>query len=362
MWILARLIILIGGFYIRYTNVFRKRFNFDKKQANIFYGVLESKHKGKIVEYCLAVPIETDTVFKISREHKTNRFLKAVGFASEIQTGDMDFDERYYIGSDHFHFNHALRKDPAIRQLIHDLIAIHFKNDSIVCDGRALYVKSKTTIFETERTVEMLEKLSEKIKPIAQASKFQAYKDPFIFKLLVFESMLFALAGYALEALFEYVITDQYVLVNSAGVFIPGTITGLIIIAALMAIFFKFFQESSRSHFILIGNILFLLIGAPLWGTKTFIDLNQSLDKSAMQSRIIRIERKQIQVHRSRKGGKSYTYHWHYSDPQGYGQGDSMKVTLAVFNSANEGENVEIKTRKGAFDYPYRISVNNIEL
>lgn len=362
MWILARLIILIGGFYIRYTNIFRKRFKFDQQHSNISYSVLESKHNGKIIEYCLAVPIETDTVFKISKENETNRFLKSVGFASEIQTGDMAFDDRYYIGSDHFHFNHALRKDPAIRELIHDLIVVHLMNESIICDGRALYIKSKTTIIEYERTIEMLQKLSEKIKPIAQTSKFQAYKDPFIFKLLIFESVLFALGCYAFEAFFEYLMTDQYVMVDSFGIFAPGTITGLIIIGALIAVFFKFFRESSRSHFILIGNIVFLLIGAPFWGTKTFLDLNQSLDKSQVQSQTIHIERKEIQVHRSRKGGKSYTYHWYYSDQQGYGDNDSMKVALDVFNSVNEGDNVEIKTRKGAFNYPYRISINNIQL
>lgn len=363
MWILARLIILIGGFYLRYTNIFRKRFKFDQKlSSDISYSILESKYKGKIAEYCLAVPIETDTVFEITRENKTNHFLKSVGFTSEIQTGDVAFDDQYYIGSDHFHFNRALRNDPAIRQLIHDIVADNWMLESIICDGRALYVKSSSVIIEYERAVEMLHQLSEKIKPIAQTSKFQAYKDPFIFKLLIFESLLFALGCYAFESFFEYLITDQFILVDSFEVFAPGTITGLIIIGALIVTLFKFFRESSRSHFILVGNLVFLLMGAPFWGTKTFVDLNQSWDKSPVQRQTIHIDRKEIREHRSRKGGRSYTYHWYYSDLQGYGESDSMKVSYSVFNSANEGDSVEIKTRNGAFNYSYRLSINNIKL
>lgn len=52
MWILARLIILVGGFYLRYINFFRKRFEFTKTlPSNIAYAVYEFKHKGKVTEF-----------------------------------------------------------------------------------------------------------------------------------------------------------------------------------------------------------------------------------------------------------------------------------------------------------------------
>lgn len=65
MWILARLIILTGGFYLRYANVFRHRFKFEhflpsqKKFATVTW-----QHKGKVTMYWVSVPVETDTVFK----------------------------------------------------------------------------------------------------------------------------------------------------------------------------------------------------------------------------------------------------------------------------------------------------------
>lgn len=362
MWILARLIILFGGFYIRYANVFRRRFDFKATLVSgTAYSVVHSKHKGKTVGYFLAVPLESDTVFKITKENETNRLLKSVGFASEIQTGDVAFDGQYYIGSDHLLFNQALRGDPAIRKLIHDIIMSNHIIDSIVCDGHALYVQGKSEIYPHDDVVEMLQKLSEKIKPIAHTSKFQAYKDPFIFKLLIFESVVYALTGYAVEAFMEHMFTDMYKLVTPFRIFIPGTLTGLALVAVLFVLFFKFFRESARSHLVFVVNLVVLLCGTPFWGTKTFVDLNYYLDKSPVITESIEILRKQVRVHRSRKGGTSYTYHWYTNTPEGVGS-DGIQVSRDVYESANEGDNVEIKTRKGAMGYPYRTSMNNIEL
>lgn len=362
MWILFRIVILCAGFYLRYANVFRKRFDFKAKlHSRTGYSIVDSKHKGKTVEYCLAVELKSDTVFKISRETKANRILKAAGFASEIQTGDTAFDGQYYVGSDHRIFNQALCGDSTIRNLIHDIITKNPSVDSIICDGQALYVTSKTEIDPHDDIVEMLQKFSEKIKSFASTSRFQAYNDPYFYKLLVFESVFWALLGYAFEAYIELMIADRLVLYSPFKVFIPGFVTGLAIAGLLGFLFFKFFQDSARSHYILIGNLTLVLIGSPFWGTKTFVDLNRLFDKSAVQAETIRIVRKEVRVHRSNKGGTSYTYHFHLSTPDASGR-KALQVSTDVFASAEQGNEVEIKSRSGAFGYPYRISVNNIEL
>ena len=362
MWIIIRLVVLVAGFLIRYTNIFRKKFKFSTPlQSGKMYAVQTSTHKGKVVAYYLGVELETDTVFEITRESSFNRFLKSVGFASEIQTGDIAFDEKFYVGSDHFHFNRALREDPVIRGLIHDIVAKSYLVESIICDGHTLYIKSKAVIEPHVELVQMLHELGEKIKPIAKTSKFQAYKDPFIFKLLIFESVLFALMFYAFEVFIEMVMVDQYSLVTPFKAYIPGTITGLIIVGILTAVFYKFFRESARSHFVFIANAFILLFSMPFWGTKTFIDFNRSLDKSPVSTEKIVVERKEIVVTRSRKGGKNYTYYWHYRLPYA-DSSERLSVPRDIYNSVSENDEVEIKMRNGAFDYPYRISINNIEL
>lgn len=362
MWIIIRIIILIGGFLIRYANVFRKRFKFEAKlNSGTAYSVEHSKHKGKTTEYCLAVELESDTVFEITKESEFNRILKNVGFASEIQTGDAAFDGQYYIGSDHLLFNQALRADPAIRKLINDIIVSSQVIKAIICDGKSLYIKSKSEIYPHDEIVEMLHKLSEKIKPIANTSKFQAYKDPYIAKLVIFESVLLALLFYAFEAFFEHMMVDQFSLANPIKIFVPGFMTGLAIVGVLGFFFFKMFRESARSHILLIGNLVILLVGTPFWGTKTFVDLNQALDKSTVSSETVEIMRKEIRVHKSSKGGRSYTYHWYVNTPEG-ASSDGMKVPYDVYVTAEQGDHVEIKSRKGAFGYPYRASINNVEL
>lgn len=363
MWIIIRLAALSIGFLVRYLNLFRKRFSFNEMLASgEKYGLIKSTHKGNLIGYYIGVPLETDTIFEISRELGTHTYLKSIGLIGEIQTGDTEFDEKYYIGSDHYYFNRALRADPAIRKLIHQLMDNSYSISSIICDGHALYINSKLVIDPPDTIVKLLQPLAEKIKLVAQTSKFSSYKDPYVYKLLIFESILFALVFYAFEVFFEHTIFSKFYLESPYKVFIPGTVTGLIIVGGFAAIFYKLFRDSSRSHFIIAGNFVMLLLGSPVWGTKTFIDLNMALDKSPVVTQSLVISNKEIQEHRRSKGGRYYTYHWYYTDPKANGEQGSIEVPYDVYISANENEKIEIKTRKGAFNYLYRLSINNIEL
>lgn len=365
MWIIVRLIVLVIGFYIRYLNLFRKRFSFtDRSSSNAQYGVIRSTHKGRLVAYYLGVPLETNTIFEITREKDSNKILKRWGLSAEIQTGDGQFDEQYYIGSDHVHFNQVLRADPVVRKLIHDIISTHSSLESIICDGHSLYIHSKLIEIPADAVADKLHKLADKIRPIASTSKLQSYKDPFILKLLVFESMLFALIFYAVESFFEHNIVDRYSLDSPYEAFIPGTLTGLIIVGLLVVIFFKFFKESARSHFILTGNLVILLCGSPFWGTKTFIDLNHALDKSPLIVEKVVLNRREVQEHRGSKGRRYYSYHWYYrpaGSPETFPE-QSVTLPRNVFESADDGDQVVLTSRKGAFNYPYRVSINNFNM
>ena len=366
MWIVARLVIFIGSFLIRYLDMFRLSIKFDEKTSSgIEFGDITSKHKGNIVAYYVGVPLTVDVVFKIAAEKDFNRILKRWGLSSEIQTGDVSFDDQYYIGSDHLYFNRALCADKQIRHFIHEIMSKYPTIQEIVCDGHKIYIKSKAKAIEPNlEVVELLHKLAEKIKPVSQVSKFQSYKDPYVFKLLIFESISFALLFYAFESFFEIMVVDHYALEAGYEIYIPGAVFGLVVVTLLVLAFIKLFRESARSHYILSINIIIILCSSPFWGTKTFIDLNKYLDKSTVVEKRIVIDRKEVKTHRSRRGGTTYTYYWYYraADADKQSMARTMSLSGDLFGLANEGDLVVIKTRNGAFNYPYRLSMNGSDL
>jgi hypothetical protein len=74
--------------------------------------------------------------FKIAREKGFDRFGKSIGIAREIQTGDPDFDDQFYIMTDTVDFTSAYLMDGQKRQDIRTITSFGF--NEILHDGKSL--------------------------------------------------------------------------------------------------------------------------------------------------------------------------------------------------------------------------------
>jgi hypothetical protein len=74
--------------------------------------------------------------FKIVREKGFDRFGKSIGLASEIQTGDPEFDDQFYIMTDTVEFTSAYLLEGQKRQDIRNITRLGF--NEILHDGKIL--------------------------------------------------------------------------------------------------------------------------------------------------------------------------------------------------------------------------------
>ncbi|MCM8776631.1 MAG: hypothetical protein NC930_09855 [Candidatus Omnitrophica bacterium] len=87
----------------------------------------------------LWIPCRSAGAFKISKENFVDRFFKNTGISVELQTGDMDFDQNFYVESDAVNFMRTYFADPAKREAVKTLFALGF--NELRHDGKRLEVK-----------------------------------------------------------------------------------------------------------------------------------------------------------------------------------------------------------------------------
>jgi hypothetical protein len=105
--------------------------------------------------------------FTVEPEGKLDKLSKDIGFSSELQTGDSDFDTNYYILSDSVDFTRAYFQSPQKREAIKNLFRFGF--NKIKYDGKNIAVtwtgfdKSGFSDALVTETIAQLAKLSESI-------------------------------------------------------------------------------------------------------------------------------------------------------------------------------------------------------
>ena len=97
----------------------------------------------------ITVPFRKPVLFSFHRENPFDQYMKALGLASELQTGDMNFDSSVYVSSDHPGVHRLLRDNPDIRTRTCSLLSKGF-DARILADGKRLSIRSKAGIHRPE--------------------------------------------------------------------------------------------------------------------------------------------------------------------------------------------------------------------
>lgn len=122
MWILFRLALVAAAFAARLSGRFRGRTGVPTVVGDETVLLAQRETLNKTTNYYVGVEFEAPVWFRLHRETNRDRWFKRMGLATEIETGDDDFDKFVYAVCDHPMFAALLRRSAEARGLISELL------------------------------------------------------------------------------------------------------------------------------------------------------------------------------------------------------------------------------------------------
>lgn len=343
MWILLRFATLIAVYCARL--LWRGHSGASQRFGDLEIAVHHSKNKrGEITRLWFGLPYAQPVLFRLSREGALDRWFKAVGLASEQQSGDADFDALVYVASDHYGFGRLLKASRDARAAIWALLV---DNDarSIFSDGRFVWVESGVSQYapgEPER--DALRRLVAALQTIPARSAERS--DGFALKVLLVEAAAWSIASYGVLGALELIFTTGTRFPEKARLIWLGLLLAAALFVAIFALIAAVLRGSSRGHRIVIESFIVLLLGLPLTGVQAVADLDTALDRAEPSQVAALVERK---VERRQRRGQRTRYlelQW----PSGEASAPIERITVGAltYNRAREGAPITIAVHPGA--------------
>lgn len=276
MWIVLRLILAVVAFVVR-----ARRHPLRKSGAPTQKGeraeLLVKTHGGKKINaLTLGMRCPSLAWVQLSREGWTDRLVKALGLASELQTGDASFDDKIYVACDHPRAKELIAGSKELRAAI--LRAFKLGCRRVRYDGRAVWLEHITGRKVSEQHEEILRRLVAASGALA-GEPMRWYQDRFLWRALAVESVLWSIAGYAVGALLGLAATAEWHW--EIGPLLPiGLSVAAALLVAMILLIGALMRGSSRGHRVLLESKLLLLLALPIASVQLAADSNRLLDTS----------------------------------------------------------------------------------
>ncbi|MDX6765672.1 MAG: hypothetical protein SFU85_02670 [Candidatus Methylacidiphilales bacterium] len=353
MWILLRVLFAVGAAIARSC---WPRVHQPEKRGRSSIGswfVRYSRNKHRITGTFYGIALKKGFYFKLTEEGGTDRFFKWLGFSSEMQTEDEEFDRHIYVACDHRELPQFLKQDVAARKAVCRLFrrGIH----SISTDGSYLWVYQKGSIVPNEEDLEDLSTLGKLLKKVPD-SALQFLQDPFFHKAFIAESLTWGIALYGAPGLIELSLLPHPLYLSWMPVLGMGLLLSAVLFLLLMLFLALFLGGSSRTHRIIVESALLLLIGLPWTGAELVSDANIAFDNRPAEIRHARITEKYTRITRGRRGSRKVSYYFRLefeAEASKVRIPEQMVVGRGLYNEGGEGKAVEIHIRPGRFNFPW---------
>jgi len=352
MWVIIKILVVLISFVYR---LFAKS-SFDESDAINVEGVKlneqTSKNKnGAITSTSFVAKLESNFIFKLTKESFFDRWMKSLGIAAEIQSGDLRFDDHIYIASDNQEFMQQLCMNQEARKLI--IEQFNSGCNFIKSDGHTIEVDYSG---DSTGDIELKKKFSSFCKHVFKIKLMpRAFIDTFSIKVLVLEAIVWSIATYAILGFIEFYINRDDVHLSEMGVFIQGLWVGLGLAIALIIFIIMLLRGSSRGHRVIVESMLVLGFSLPLGGYNLVSDLNRKMDESATTFVEAKIVNKYERKHRRRRSSY-YTYHIQIDTPfttDPYHVSRDLNVVKAVYDQAKPGHIITIGIGPGWLHHPW---------
>jgi hypothetical protein len=354
MWLLLKLFITAGVILYRRS---KKHFSGGDVSTFDISGVKCIRriyHKKNSIDLYFEIECECYAIFKIGKENIIDKFFKGIGFSQEFQTGDATFDKKIYLISDHSSFNLLLKNQSEAREIIHSIIALGCQ--SICSDGKKIWVHFKQQIEESQSVMKLMVTFFHQLQMI-EKSRVKRLKDPFIWKAIFTEALVWSILSYAFAGIFEFTMNDESLYLYPWNLFYHGLKFGGVIALGLLIFIYVFLNGSSRGHRIIMESFLLLGISIPTAGISLVSDLNIHLDlKPTLLVEADVTNLYIIEHRRKRNRGRSYSYHL-IIEPNGTDQPiqvpREIQINRNLFDQLRKGSQVQIVIGQGWLNHPY---------
>ena len=328
MWIVIRLVLAAIGFAIR---IFAPRRGLGTAQmagdTPVYVNVHRSKGR-RIVGFTIAIERKTPTWIRLHAENAIDRTFKAIGIANELQTGDSAFDRKVYVTCDHPHVATVLTESPDLRRAIVAMLDDGFRK--IVFDGTTVRADRRASEEPSGNELLALKAVSDAAWRLSEPPPSRA-GDPFVWKALVVEGVIWSIGGYAIGAAIELAAVREDVHLATGPLWQTGILVALVGFLALLAVIVLWMRGSSRGHRVIVESVLVLLLALPVTSMQAVADTNRALDNAAPTIVERTYTRCETRRHRSRRSTR-YSYHL-YLSPPGNGDGPTLPSEIQITGS-----------------------------
>ncbi len=349
MWILLRISFVVFAILYRFWDLRNKTLLFTKER----FGPLEirthtsTQRKVTTTEY--RVSTDCRIYFRLSGESKWTRFCKRIGLGVEFQVGDPEFDEAFYLASDHPVFLSSLREDPALRTWFLELKKMGFTEIVSTGTGDLRLMRKRGPVLDPdfgERLLKVRERVEEfRFNPLLI--------DRWFLPILIFETVVWAIGAYGSGSLIHLRLDDSQSVIRPWEIWALGSTVALLVLAAWMFVVGILLRRSARAPMLVVDLFFFMLVSVFFAGFQGIADVNRILDRSSPESYSALILKRYSKTNGS---GKNRTTS-HYLELR-FGRNpesipDTLRVSSWDYFKLTTGQGVEIRVRKGGLGFAY---------
>lgn len=227
--------------------------------------------------------LKTPLVFALTREGWWDRVWKALGLATEVETGDAGFDRKIYVAGDHPALHRLLTEDAGLRERIVNLFSRGAVR--IFSDGGHLWVESAELAYPSDRDLNELYGIYVALRD-GGPTRGHWLLDRFLWKAVMVEAAVWSVALYGVPAMVEglyreYVLGEAQRYLDLWALAQPGLGLAAVAFVVLMGVIIVWLHGSSRGHRIIAESVVVLGLGLPFSAIEVISDVNISHDTSA---------------------------------------------------------------------------------
>lgn len=355
MWIIFRLVMLALGIGYRLSGLLAINAWFENYPGGVSLYVKNRKNPKTGAESAkVYLKIKSRIFFRLVPESNFLGYYKSAGFGSEVQVGDSEFDEAFYIATENAGVINKLRGDSDLRASFLRLRDLGFTK--IISDGfgHLLMINPSANVHDSEDLARLLARIKNSLDLVPPSSFFS---ESFLIWVFALETLFYGLAGYALTILPNLSLDNGTTHLNIIDFILKGLLVVGVLLVGWIAVIFFALRKSSRGPVLLFDFTLPYFAAAVVGGFLIFGDLNQSLDKSKPLPSFAQVTDR---YSKSTGGGKSRRTIYYLSLKfASNSQGIPEKLTVSRFTyyDFNIGDRIEITVRRGFFNSPYIYSI-----
>jgi hypothetical protein len=356
MWILLRISLVVFALFYRLIGSRWSGFGFRTERMGSIEARIRDSKTNKISSTEYRILTKCKLYFRLRGESKWTRFCKRIGLGIEFQVGDPEFDEAFYVASDHPAFLFTLKDDMVLRGLLLELKQIGFNEILSVGTGELRFTRLRTPS-QTAASEVSLQEIAQKFEIFRQRIETLRFSphliDRWMLPIIVFETAAWVIGAYGFGSMLNLKIDDGQSIIRPWEIWSLGVTVVLVIFGVWLFVVGILLRRSSRAPLLVADLFFYVFVGMVFGGFQGIADLNRILDRSQPESTRALITKRYSKTTGSGKN-RSTSYYLHLvfaNNPEFIP--DQLRISFWDYIKLAEGQGVEFMVRQGALGFAF---------